>query len=165
MIFSFSQTARTSVSIICRTGTSAARCHTGDLGYSWGTPTPNGNASEQQHAYVELKNTSGHTCALRGFPGVDLVNGGQRWPLRRDAQTPATVTLRPGAATRFTITFLPWTAEGNVAGNDFAPTTVVITPPDETTQQTASWTYGSVCQHGELHTVPLVKGSDPPAIG
>jgi hypothetical protein len=126
------------------TGSSTGRCHTGDLSYSLGSPSPNGNAAEQQHAYVVLKNTSAHTCSMHGFPGVDLVNSGTQWSLRRDSQSPATVTLRPGNSTRFTVTFQPWTADGNDASNDFAPTTLVITPPNETTSYDIPWHWGHV---------------------
>jgi hypothetical protein len=125
-------------------GSSNGRCHTGDLSYSWGTPSPNGNPNDQQHAYVVLKNTGAHTCSMHGFPGVDLVNSGTQWPLRRNAQSPATVTLQPGHSTRFTVTFLPWTATGNVASNNFAPTALVITPPNETTSYDLPWRWGHV---------------------
>jgi hypothetical protein len=122
----------------------SGRCHTGDLAFSWGSPSPDGDASRQQQAYVVLRNTSGHTCTMRGFPGVDLVNSGTQWSLRRTSQSPATVTLRSGATTRFTVTFLPWSADGNSASNDFAPTALVITPPDETSSYDLPWRWGHV---------------------
>lgn len=127
-----------------RPDAASGRCHTGDLAFSWGSPSPDGDASRQQQAYVVLRNTSGHTCTMRGFPGVDLVNSGTQWSLRRTSQSPATVTLRAGATTRFTVTFLPWSADGNSASNDFAPTALVITPPDETSSYDLPWRWGHV---------------------
>ncbi|WP_370147999.1 DUF4232 domain-containing protein [Streptacidiphilus sp. EB129] len=126
---------------------SSIRCHTTDLGYSWATggdAVPNGNAQEQQKAVVMVKNTSGHQCTMHGFPGVNLVNSGHSWSLGRDNQAPVTLTLKPGDSTQFTVTFLPWTAEGNVASNNFAPTTLVITPPNETTSYDLPWRWGHV---------------------
>jgi hypothetical protein len=137
------------------TSADTGRCHTTDLGYSWATggdAVPNGNAEQQQTAVVILKNTSGHTCTMHGFPGVDLVNNGTQWPLTRSSQQPSTLTLHPGDSTQFTVTFLPWTAEGNVASNDFAPSTLVITPPDETTSYDLPWRWGHVLlQDGATH--------------
>lgn len=137
------------------TGADSSRCHTGDLGYSWATggdAVPNGDAGEQQAAVVILKNTSGHTCSMHGFPGVDLVNSGIQWPLERSSQQPVTITLHPGDSTQFTVHFLPWSAEGNVASNDFAATTLVITPPNETTSYDLPWRWGHVLlQDGATH--------------
>ena len=137
------------------TGAGSSRCHTADLGYSWATggdAVPNGNANQQQTAVVILKNTSGHTCSMHGFPGVDLVNSGIQWPLERSSQQPTTITLHPGDSTQFTVTFLPWTAAGNVAGNNFAPTLLMITPPNETTSYDLPWSWGHVLlQDGATH--------------
>lgn len=134
---------------------SGSRCHTGDLGYSWATggdAVPDGDSTKQQQAHVMLKNTSGHTCSMHGFPGVDLVNSGQQWSLRRTSQSPTTLTLHPGDTTQFTVTFLPWNAEGNAASNNFAPTTLVITPPNETTSYDIPWRWGHVLlQDGATH--------------
>lgn len=134
-------------------GTSPGRCHTRDLGFSWGSPGPNRDASQQQHADVVLANTSSHTCLMHGFPGVDLVNSGTQWPLTRDTHIPpATITLRPGGTARFTVTFLPWVADGNAASNDFAPTTLVVTPPNERTSYDLPWRWGHVLlQDGSTH--------------
>lgn len=141
-------------------GTAAGRCHTGDLAFSWASPGPGRDATQQQRASVVLRNTSGHTCAMHGFPGVDLVNSGTQWPLVRDSQSPATVTLAPGRSTRFTVTFLPWNATGNDPADDFAPTTVVITPPNETTSYDLPWRWGRVLRqdaatHPGTYTGPV----------
>jgi Protein of unknown function (DUF4232) len=147
--------ARTGASGTAGGSASGNRCHTGDLGYSWATggdAVPDGDSTKQQQAHVMLKNTSGHTCSMHGFPGVDLVNSGQQWSLRRTSQSPTTLTLHPGDTTQFTVTFLPWNAEGNAASNNFAPTTLVITPPNETTSYDIPWRWGHVLlQDGATH--------------
>lgn len=138
------------------TGTAASsRCHAGDIGYSWATggdAVPNPHSTEQQSAVVILKNTSGRTCVLRGFPGADLVSSGKQWSLTRSSHSPDTIPLDPGDSTQFTVTFLPWSAEGNVASNDFAPTTLVVTLPNETTSYDLPWRWGHVLlQDGATH--------------
>jgi hypothetical protein len=129
------------------TATASGRCHAGDIGYSWATggdAVPDPHSTEQQSAFVVLTNTSAHTCVLRGFPGVDLVNSGKQWSLIRDSQSPHTIPLVPGASTQVTVTFLPWSANGNVASNNFAPTTLVITLPNETKSYDLPWRWGHV---------------------
>lgn len=138
------------------TGTAASsRCHADDVSYSWATggdALPDPHSTEQQSAFVVLKNTSGHTCVLRGFPGVDLVNSGQRWSLTRSSQSPQTIPLDPGDSTQVTVTFMPWSAEGNSAGNNFAPTTLVITLPNETKSYDIPWRWGHILlQDGATH--------------
>lgn len=133
----------------------SSRCHADDVSYSWATggdALPDPHSTEQQSAFVVLKNTSGHTCVMRGFPGVDLVNSGKQWPLARSSQSPRTIPLDPGDSTQVTVTFMPWSAKGNVAGNDFAPTTLVITLPNETKSYDIPWRWGHVLlQDGATH--------------
>ncbi len=89
---------------------------------------------------------------LRGFPGADLDNSGKQWPLTRSSQPPHTIALDPGDSTQFTVTFLPWSAEGNSAANDFAPTILVITLPNETKSYDIPWRWGHVLlQDGATH--------------
>ena len=82
---------------------SVAACEAAQLGYSW---ADSGSGSGQKQAVVALTNKSGHTCTMYGFPGVDLVNSGQQWSLRRTDATPQRVTLANGAAAHFTLTYL-----------------------------------------------------------
>ncbi|MFI6686147.1 DUF4232 domain-containing protein [Streptomyces sp. NPDC050485] len=99
---------------------------------------------------VTLTNKGTKSCAMKGYPGVDLVGGATRWPLTRGtAETPATVTVRPGATTTFNIFYLPFTKG---SGQEFTPKSIVITPPNETHSHTLPWTYSSVLlQDGATH--------------
>ncbi|MFJ9345279.1 DUF4232 domain-containing protein [Streptomyces sp. NPDC101237] len=127
-------------------GSSTAACQASGLGYSW---ADTGSGSGQKHAVVALTNKSGRTCTLYGFPGVDLVDGGRQWSLRRTDATPRRVTLASGAAAHFTLTYLPSDAGDSTA---FTPTTVVITAPDQRTSYDLPWHGGPVVlQDGATH--------------
>ncbi|MFJ5641081.1 DUF4232 domain-containing protein [Streptomyces sp. NPDC093223] len=127
-------------------GSATAACQASGLGYSW---ADTGSGSGQKHAVVALTNKSGRTCTLYGFPGVDLVDGGRQWSLRRTDATPQRVTLASGAAAHFTLTYLPSDAGDSTA---FTPTTVVITAPDQRTSFDLPWHGGPVVlQDGATH--------------
>jgi hypothetical protein len=131
-------------------GGSAPACQASQLGYSWAdtNAAPSGG-SGQMHATVALTNNSGHTCTMYGFPGVDLVNSGDQWSLRRDNTTPHTVTLANGTSAHFTITYL--TAQNGDSGA-FRPTTVVMTAPNQRTSYDLPWRFGPVLkQDGATH--------------
>ena len=85
---------------------------------------------------------SGAPCSVEGFPGVNVrgpqYEEGTSYSVHRKDARPAKVTLAPGESATSTLTYLeddrksPW-----------IPTTVVVTPPGETTSLTAPWTLGS----------------------
>lgn len=138
------------------------RCHTGDLSAHL---TASGAGAGQRYAGVVLTNTSSRTCTLYGYVGMALT--GPDAPadtnLIRDPGPEAQIKIAPGDSAA---TSLHWSAipgDGEATGCP-RPTAIEVTPPDETTQLTTGWSYGGVCQHGELHTVPLIKGSSPPPI-
>jgi hypothetical protein len=86
---------------------------------------------------------------MYGFPGVDLVNSGEQWSLRRAGTTPHTVTVASGASAHFTITYLVWHSGDSAA---FKPTTVVITAPNQRTSYDLPWRFGPVLrQDGATH--------------
>lgn len=96
-----------------------------------------------------LKNKTSAACTIQGFPGVDLKSSGGSWSLTRSGATPKKVTLAAGSSTTFTITFLPW---NQGSGTEFKATSVVVTPPNETTSTTLAWPGGSVLlQDGATH--------------
>ncbi|WP_043673421.1 DUF4232 domain-containing protein [Streptomyces xylophagus] len=132
------------------TGTGASRCHTAGLGFSFGSGDGKISSSDdQQHLAVVLKNKTSAACTVQGFPGVDLKSSGGSWSLTRSSATPQKVTLAAGSSATFTITFLPWT-QGS--GTEFKATSVVVTPPNETTSATLTWPGGSVLlQDGATH--------------
>lgn len=145
------------------THTAAPRCHTGDLSLRL---TGGGEGAGQRYTGLVLTNTSAHPCTLFGYVGVGMIGPGGpiSTHLIRDGGASRHITVHPGGSAA---TSLHWTA---VPADDEKPscppkpTTIEVTPPDETTQLTAPWPYGGLCQHGELHTVPLVPGTAPPPI-
>ncbi|MEU0964262.1 DUF4232 domain-containing protein [Streptomyces sp. NPDC005917] len=128
-------------------GGSVPACQASGLGYSW-LDTGSGSG-DQRHAVVALTNKSGRTCTIYGFPGVDLVNSGQQWSLQRTNAGPQRVTLASGASANFTITYLAAKQGDSTA---FAPTTVVITAPNQRTWYDLPWRGGAVVlQDGATH--------------
>ncbi|MER5791991.1 DUF4232 domain-containing protein [Streptomyces sp. NPDC001980] len=126
---------------------SVPACQASQLGYSWADP--GSGTGQQKHAVVAFTNKSGHSCTMYGFPGVDLVNSGQKWSLQRTNATPKRVTLANGASTNFAITFLV-PAQGD--STTFTPTTVVITAPNQRTSYDLPWHGGAVVlQDGATH--------------
>ncbi|MER6539159.1 DUF4232 domain-containing protein [Streptomyces sp900105755] len=126
---------------------SVPACQASQLGYSWADP--GSGTGQQKHAVVALTNKSGRSCTMYGFPGVDLVNSGQKWSLPRTNATPRRVTLANGASTNFAITFLV-PAQGD--SSDFTPTTVVVTAPNQRTSFDLPWHGGAVVlQDGATH--------------
>ncbi|MFF5145408.1 DUF4232 domain-containing protein [Streptomyces sp. NPDC013157] len=127
---------------------SVPACQASQLGYSWADP--GSGTGQQKHAVVAFTNKSGHSCTMYGFPGVDLVNSGQKWSLQRTNATPKRVTLANGASTNFAITFLV-PAQGD-SSTTFTPTTVVVTAPNQRTSFDLSWHGGAVVlQDGATH--------------
>ncbi|MBB5917140.1 hypothetical protein BJY24_006052 [Nocardia transvalensis] len=113
---------------------------------------------------VVLTNTSAQACALQGFPGVDLVGPadptfGPTYSLPRQAADPTPQTVEPGAAVSSLLTYLPGGPDG------WVPATVVVTPPDTTTQLQAPWPAGVSVQrqdgatHPGTFVGPLVPGA------
>ncbi|MFE2520855.1 DUF4232 domain-containing protein [Streptomyces mirabilis] len=131
-------------------GTGAGRCHTAGLGFSFGSGDGKVSSSDdQQQLAVVLKNKTSAACTIQGFPGIDLKSSGGSWSLIRSGATPKKVTLAAGSSTTFTITFLPW---NQGSGTEFKATSVVVTPPNETTSTTLAWPGGSVLlQDGATH--------------
>jgi hypothetical protein len=106
------------------------------------------SSDDQQHLEVLMTNSSGSTCTVKGFPGVDL-KAADTWSLVRSSKSASTVTLKPGAGASFVITYLPWEAGSGV---EFNAKSLVITPPDETTSVTLNWPGDNVLrQDGASH--------------
>ncbi|OAR22107.1 hypothetical protein A8W25_27995 [Streptomyces sp. ERV7] len=134
------------------TGAGAASgggCRTADLGFAIVPTSRAKNPAIQYALTITLTNKSAKSCALTGYPGVDLV-GPLTWSLpRQTAERPHRVTVRPGATTTFNIYYLPYT-QGS--GEEFRPTRIVVTPPGETHSHTLRWPVGSILlQDGATH--------------
>jgi uncharacterized protein DUF4232 len=156
----------------------SGRCHTGDLTAHLGTPTttPNGGFVSGRVDLI-YTNTSGRTCTMDGFGGVDLQGpadpNGPVDSLRRGATgqldpsdpryvptpTPTLVTLTPGASAHTLITFASNTPNGGNVGSNgsvsWTPTTLVATPPNETTSLTTPWLSGTNVFRDDSATVAM----------
>ena len=126
-------------------------CGTDSLSLTTGPYGAPGDAS-QIHFDVTLTNTSPESCALQGYPGVDLIgpddpSWGPVYSLPRQDVEAAPLTLAPGASASSRLTFLP-TPDG------WVPTSIVVTPPDATTQLEVPWIPGGIAvlrQDGASH--------------
>ena len=93
---------------------------------------------------VNMKNTGSAYCTLHGFPGVDLKGKDGTVSASRSKLAAPTVTLQPGAETRFTLHYPP----NNSGGSGETFTQLVVTPPNET--------HSTVLQAGV--NVPVTEG-------
>ncbi|MFE1754556.1 DUF4232 domain-containing protein [Streptomyces anandii] len=137
------------------TGTSGGavgRCHTSQLKASVGRNDP---GAGQENFPVVLTNVSGHTCTVRGYPGAAFVDaaGKQLGPdPKREAGTPATVTLKPGRSAWAGLTF----SNPGVSGAKTAtPAALIVTPPDERDHLKVPWKAGPVPVGGNASSVFL----------
>ncbi|WP_280262511.1 DUF4232 domain-containing protein [Nocardia wallacei] len=95
----------------------------------------------QNHLTLELTNTSSQACVLQGFPGVDLVGAehpdfGSVYQIPRQAADAGPVTVEPGRIAVSVLTYLSAPPEDP---NSWTPGTIVVTPPDTTTQLQTPW--------------------------
>ncbi|MFH8341643.1 DUF4232 domain-containing protein [Streptomyces sp. AM6-12] len=101
---------------------SGAGCTTAHLSFS-----TSGGMGEGE-LIVNMKNTGSANCTLHGFPGVDLKSKDGTVSASRSKLAAPTVTLQPGAETRFTLHYQP----NNSGGSGETFTQLVVTPPNET---------------------------------
>ncbi|MEZ0353081.1 DUF4232 domain-containing protein [Mycobacterium sp. pR1184] len=100
------------------------------------------------HFYVILTNVSQQTCTLQGYPGVDLVGPddpplGPTYSLPRESGDVRPVVLAPGASAASLVAFLPKIGPDGMEPA-WPPTTIVVTPPDSTTQLKTPWIPGGL---------------------
>ncbi len=159
------QTVKAGSGTQATTSAAVSRCHTADLSTHLGAVSPAAASGEQAHTVsLVYTNTSGRTCTLNGFAGVDLRGpddpNGPVDSLRRspDPQLspsdpryvapgrPSLVTLTPGGSAHTLITFAENAPGSGTTGSNgsttWTPTSVVCTPPDETASLTTSWPAG-----------------------
>ncbi|WP_405743707.1 DUF4232 domain-containing protein [Streptomyces sp. NBC_01525] len=136
------------------------RCHTSGLKASFATggdAAPDPDAEGATTTSIALTNTSGRTCKIGGFPGVDLTseNGGGTWSLVRSSAKYSSITLGPGDTTDFTIN-LGLAHEGD--DGTWMPAYAEITPPNETTSLKVEWPWGPLIdQSAATHPVTFVN--------
>jgi hypothetical protein len=108
----------------------------------------------QYRVPIVFTNVSTDDCSLLGFSGADFGAGGSGpVSLVRTPAKPARVTLGPGGQAQAVLTFLTGPDPSCDAGGPWIPTTLTITPPNETTSVQIPWPDGSVddCQTGATH--------------
>lgn len=126
--------------------TSAAKCQPANLSLAFGAKS----GSTQVVLAVDLTNKGTAACTMRGFPGVDLVGSTSsqqdyRWSLARQSTSYSKVTLQPGQAAHFNLTYLP-AAMGS--GDNITVAKIVITPPNDFTQAEVIWNESVILQDG-----------------
>ena len=146
------------------------RCHTTDLSPSVAV-VAGSQAAGSELMNLTLTNTSGHPCTIFGYPGMMLENqngNGQATTVTRNrSMTPRTVTVADGAAASTTIRFgfdVPGPGEPATGPCEPASYSLLITPPNETTQLTAPIGNGpvTVCEKGTLDVLPFIAGTTGP---
>jgi hypothetical protein len=112
-----------------------------------------GPISPGQQPYIHLEliftNVSQQTCTFQGYPGVDLVGPddptfGPTYSLPRKSGDVRPVVLAPGASARSNLGFLPKMGPDGSWEPAWPPTTIVVTPPDSTTQLQTPWIPGGL---------------------
>lgn len=136
------------------------RCHTSMLSAKIRLGNP---GAGQRYAFLVLTNKSGVTCRVYGYPGMQLIGASGAsiaTDVVRTSPSPGLVTIIPGAHVYSGLhwTVVPATDEtSNPCEPD--PSTVHVTPPDETAFLTVAWPGGSVCQHGQIMVTPFKAGT------
>jgi hypothetical protein len=141
-----------------------SRCTVGDLAIGLGSSTS--VAAGQYRLPVVLKNRSAQPCRVFGFPGLRLVAGdGSGYDIPRSPLvTPTALVLRPGAAAHADLTYLA--PDPGDDGAAFVPTRLLVTPPDEFSTITLTWTRGPVIdQQAATHPGTFVTALAPGAGG
>jgi Protein of unknown function (DUF4232) len=120
---------------------------------------------------IALANTSGHTCTVYGFPGLQLEDrnsAGQATKVNRDfGVKPATLVVKNGTsvATTARIDYDIPAADEPQTGDCEAPSVyLTITPPEEHRQLSATIVGGpvTVCEHGAIDVLPFIAGAKGP---
>ena len=118
------------------TAAAAPWCGTDSVSLSAGGPGSPGDG-QQSHFDLILTNTSSQSCALKGYPGVDLLGPddptwGPDYQLPQQAGDPRLLTLAPGASASSRLTFLP-------DPNGWAPDTIAVTLPNASGRLKTDW--------------------------
>lgn len=155
------------------TASGPSRCRSTGLSVTVGHP--NGAAGSVGYV-VTFHDTSGASCVLFGYPGLQLLaSDGSALPTQVHRGVAATVppvpehavVLDPGSTASFVAGFA--TATGY--GSEHCPrsTSVQVTPPDAYHAVVVPWAiapYGGTTEHlqcGDVTVSPVYAGSGPPA--
>ncbi|SNQ50420.1 conserved exported hypothetical protein [Frankia canadensis] len=130
-------------------GRAAARCAAGELTVTLGAAHV--NTGDQHERPVILTNRSSRSCAVTGYPGVELVarDGSTYDVVRSPLVRPSRIVLAPGGQTRANLRYLTVSPGADGA---FDAVRVLVTPPDTTTSTPLTWDAGPVLdQSGATH--------------
>lgn len=119
------------------TDTKARICHTDSLQVSAMNSTVDDD--EDGVVTVSFKNTADE-CVMKGFPGVDLQMAEGSMSADRDDEKVTESVVRKGETAAFNIYF----TKNNTGGSGVQPTSIVVTPPNETKNVTVKWPAGSL---------------------
>ncbi|GAA2783662.1 DUF4232 domain-containing protein [Saccharopolyspora taberi] len=129
------------------------RCHTSMLS---GSVQPSDSGAGQRYAELVLTNTSGETCNIYGYGGMQLI-GADGSPLptkveRTPNPGPALVRLAPGGSASATLhwSVIPHEGEPETGQCEPTPVRLDVIPPDETDALSATWDLGAVCGFGTI---------------
>lgn len=129
------------------------RCHTSMLSGNVQRGEP---GAGQRYAELVLTNTSGETCTLYGYGGMQLIDeNGDPLPTdveRTPSPGPEVVRLAPGDSASATLhwTAVPHQGEPTDGPCQPRPASAQVIPPDETDPLTVSWQFGPVCGFGSI---------------
>jgi hypothetical protein len=132
--------------------TSAPRCTTKSLDVALGAIAQTVNTQDQ--VPIVFTNASAQPCSLLGFPGTAFgAAGGLPVDLVRTPAKPVRINLVAGGQAHAVLTFLTGPDPSCDAGGPWIPSTLTVTPPDDTTSVQIPWPGGSVddCQTGATH--------------
>ncbi|PRY41642.1 uncharacterized protein DUF4232 [Umezawaea tangerina] len=108
---------------------------------------------------ILLRNNSSARCTIQGFPDVEFQTiNGSPWHLVSADDPIDPVSLAPGESTSAALVFLSaGTQEG---ASNWAPDSVLITPPNTTDTQRLEWTFGTILRQGATTYVRAVGAMD-----
>jgi len=134
------------------TSATAQRCATTSLDVALGPTTQ--SAATQYQVPIVFTNVSAQPCSLLGFPGTEFgAAGALPVDLVRTPAKPVRINLVPGGQAHAVLTFLTGPDPTCDAGGPWIPSTLTVTPPDDTTSVQIPWPGSSVddCQTGATH--------------
>ncbi|MBW8487102.1 DUF4232 domain-containing protein [Actinomadura parmotrematis] len=140
-------------------GGTTPRCSTADLRMAL---EPAGAAAGSRYAYLVLTNRSGSACRVYGYVGMQLYGPDGRLPtdVRRAEPSPSPLVLKPNGSAYARLQWTVVASGGESATGPCEPTPerLEVTPPDERTRLSGTWSQGMVCAHGRIRVTPLAPG-------
>lgn len=134
-------------------GAQTDRCHTSML---TGVVQQADAGAGQRYGELVLRNTSGQTCTLYGYGGMQLLGAdGKALPTtmkRSPNPGPSLIRLAPGQSAQADLhwTVVPHSGEPTDGQCQPTPARAYVTPPDETDPLTVTWNMGPVCGFGAI---------------